>query len=114
MQCPKCNAGMEVVVFQGFEVDRCVRCKGLWFDRMEKEDLMLLEGAGSIDVGDDEESEYNELVFVECPKCYSILDQVEHEEPYIKYEFCRTCHGSFFDAGEFRALVETRGGEKSS
>ena len=115
MQCPKCSAGMEVVEFQDIEIDRCLRCRGLWFDRLEKEDLKRLEGAGSIDIGVEKDgTEYNEMVFVECPKCFSILDQVEQEEPYLKYEYRRTCHGSFFDAGEFKAYIsDSQVGEKS-
>jgi len=109
MQCPKCSAGMEVIIFQGIEIDRCKRCHGLWFDRMEKEQLKNLQGAGDIDVGADQEGEeYNELVFVECPKCFTMLDQVEIEDPYVKYEICPSCHGSFFDAGEFRDYVATK------
>lgn len=113
MQCPKCSAGMEVIDFQDIEIDRCKRCHGIWFDRLEKEKLKQLQGSGEIDIGDDESAaEYNELVFVECPRCFTMLDQVEQEDPYLKYEVCPTCHGSFFDAGEFRDYVaKSRGTE---
>lgn len=106
---------MEIVEFQGIEIDRCLRCHGLWFDGLEKEDLTRLDGAGSIDIGQEGDgSEYNEMVFVECPKCFSILDQVEQEEPYLKYEYCRSCHGTFFDAGEFKAYIASaQAGEDS-
>jgi Zn-finger nucleic acid-binding protein len=30
---------MEVVRFEDIEVDRCVRCGGLWFDALEHEEL---------------------------------------------------------------------------
>lgn len=113
MQCPKCSAGMEVIDFQDIEIDRCKRCHGIWFDRLEKEKLKQLQGSGEIDIGDDESAaEYNELVFVECPRCFTMLDQAEQEDPYPKYEVCPTCHGSFFDAGEFRDYVaKSRGTE---
>ena len=32
MDCPKCQARLEPVQYAGVEVDRCVRCGGLWFD----------------------------------------------------------------------------------
>jgi Zn-finger nucleic acid-binding protein len=100
---------MEIVVLHGIEIDRCKRCHGIWFDRMEKENLKELQGAGELDIGDDSEAEeYNELVFVECPKCFTMLDQVEQEDPYLKYEICPTCHGSFFDAGEFRDYLTAK------
>ncbi|MDK1023987.1 MAG: zf-TFIIB domain-containing protein [Gammaproteobacteria bacterium] len=111
MQCPKCSAGMEVIDFHDIEIDRCKRCHGIWFDHLEKEQLQQLQGSGEIDIGDDETAaEYNELVFVECPRCFTMLDQVEQEDPYLKYEICPTCHGSFFDAGEFRDYVTNSGG----
>ena len=102
MQCPKCSAGMEQIDFKGVEIDRCLRCHGIWFDDHEKEKLSELDDASTLDLGIDETTaEYNEMVFVECPNCFSILDQVEEQDPPIRYEFCRTCHGSFFDGGEF-------------
>jgi uncharacterized protein len=36
MQCPKCDAQMERVQFQGTEIDRCTVCHGLWFDILEE------------------------------------------------------------------------------
>jgi len=107
MECPKCSADMDIVEFQGIEIDRCTRCKGIWFDYMEKERMLELSNAADIDVGDENiGSEYNEMVYVECPRCDAIMDQKEEFEPkHMKYEFCRSCHGMFFDAGEFRDLV---------
>jgi Zn-finger nucleic acid-binding protein len=32
MNCPKGSAAMEIVGFDGIEVDRCTGCLGLWFD----------------------------------------------------------------------------------
>lgn len=106
MQCPKCSAGMETIRFKEVEIDRCLRCHGIWFDQEEKEKLRKLEDASSLDLGYDEAvSEYNEMVFVECPNCLTILDQIAEEDPPIKYEYCRTCHGSFFDGGEFQQYL---------
>jgi Zn-finger nucleic acid-binding protein len=36
MNCPKCNSSMEVVAFQGIEVDRCTSCKGIWFESCKR------------------------------------------------------------------------------
>jgi uncharacterized protein len=51
MECPKCQAQMEVVQFEEVEVDRCVRCGGLWFDVLEHEELRDRSGAETIDTG---------------------------------------------------------------
>ena len=51
MECPKCQAHMEVVRFDDTDVDRCVRCGGLWFDRLEDEELSRRDGAEAVDSG---------------------------------------------------------------
>ena len=42
MNCPKCSAEFETVSFKDIEVDRCTGCKGLWFDMLEKDDLVKI------------------------------------------------------------------------
>ena len=49
LNCPKCKAAMEKVAFGGVTVDRCVSCKGLWFDATEREQLRDTEGAEALD-----------------------------------------------------------------
>ena len=36
MKCPKCAAAMELVMYEDISVDRCVACKGIWFDANEQ------------------------------------------------------------------------------
>ncbi len=52
MNCPKCKASMEKVVFEGVEVDRCKGCQGIWFDFQEQKQLKSMKGAAAIDTGD--------------------------------------------------------------
>ena len=40
MICPKCKTGMELIEFEGVEVDRCKNCKGTFFDAGEFTDLL--------------------------------------------------------------------------
>ena len=43
--CPKCDVGLLIVHLQEIEVDVCERCRGLWLDAGELEDLMTRTGA---------------------------------------------------------------------
>lgn len=118
MQCPKCLSDMEVIDYQGIEIDRCTDCFGMFFDHLEKDDLKTLEGVESIDVGDEfVGARYNEILDVPCPKCKVKMNHVLHTDyighnsapskPYeIKFESCPNCHGAFFDAGEFSDYME--------
>ncbi len=108
MNCPKCQAAMESVKYEGVEIDRCTACKGLWFDMLEQEDLKKLQAAKKIDIGDAMAGKKLDFKSdIECPKCHAqMLKMVVLNQPHIRYESCSVCYGVFFDAGEFRDYKE--------
>ena len=108
MRCPKCDSAMERVMHESIEIDRCTLCKGIWFDAMEKEDLVALEGSGSIDVGTAARGRrYDKMREAQCPRCsVTMTPMVDTEQTHIHFEACPSCSGTFFDAGEFRDLKE--------
>lgn len=107
MQCPKCDGDMETVHNEEVRIDRCNRCHGLYFDQLTRADLGYVEGEVAVDTGDEDMgAEYNEMVYVECPKCDRIMDQRLVEDPVrIRFEICTSCHATFLDAGEFRQYL---------
>ncbi len=108
MNCPKCDQNMETVDYEGIRVDRCVHCKGIWFDMLEAEHLKRIEGSESIDIGDPAVGEqFDQIDRIECPKCHEpMLRMVDRRQPHIWYESCPVCYGLFFDAGEFADFKE--------
>lgn len=90
MECPKCLSKIEIIDFQGIEIDRCADCFGMFFDHLEKEDLKTLKGAESIDIGDDfVGARFNEILDVACPKCKVKMGHVFQEEPFlVKFKSC--------------------------
>lgn len=102
MQCPKCNGLFESITFKEVEFERCSDCQGLWFDMLEKEDLVKIAGSESIDIGNEQVGkQYREMRDIECPKCEQhMIPMVDKDQFHIKYESCGTCFGAFFDAGE--------------
>lgn len=103
MECPKCGHEMEPVVHDNIEVDRCTLCRGLWFDLLEHEQLKVLRKSEAIDSGDPDVGRlFNEDDRIHCPRCRTaMLRMVDACQPHIWYEACATCHGVYFDAGEF-------------
>ncbi len=101
MDCPKCKAEMEPVNFSGIEVDRCTGCKGIWFDRGEKE--LMKDAAGSEAIDSQSESTTEGYEEINCPKCQSkmTVNTKDLGEKHLTYETCMGCGGSFFDPGEF-------------
>ncbi len=108
MKCPKCGSQFEKVLFADIEVERCLDCRGLWFDMLEKEDLVKIKGSEAIDIGSVQVGEqYRDLQHVKCPHCaLEMISMVDKDQFHIHYESCPSCYGTFFDAGEFRDLKE--------
>ena len=108
MRCPKCRDDMQVINYQGTEIDRCNKCNGLWFDVGELELLKNTQAATALDTGSAREGKrYNKLDDYPCPRCNGeMLKIVDPEQKHIWYETCNDCEGSFFDAGEFIDLAE--------
>ena len=113
MECPKCQARMEAVQFEDVEVDRCVRCGGIWFDLLEHEDLRVRAGSEAIDSGPGwQASMHNAQGRVFCPVDGTLMARlVATTRPHLWVESCPVCHGTFFDAGEFTEFKEHALGE---
>lgn len=108
MKCPKCQCDFQVIRFRDIEFERCSGCQGLWFDMLEKEDLLRIEGSESIDIGSEQVGALQDRIRdLECPKCAArMIRMVDKDQFHIRYESCPSCFGTFFDAGEFRDLKE--------
>jgi Zn-finger nucleic acid-binding protein len=104
---------MEVVRFEDTEVDRCVRCGGLWFDVLEQEELKRRPGSEAIDTGPAWMAPMHDVqVKVFCPVDGALMVRmVDAAQPHIWLESCPVCHGTFFDAGEFTDFKEHTIGE---
>lgn len=108
MKCPKCNHDMEKVCYEKIEIDRCRKCKGIWFDMLEHEDLKKISGSESIDTGSAElGKKHDKQNGIVCPACNQpLINMVVSAQPHISYEACTICYGVYFDAGEFTDFRE--------
>jgi Zn-finger nucleic acid-binding protein len=88
-------------------IDRCVNCKGMWFDMLEDQDLKPY--ADEVDIGSSAVGAHNNKIDrIKCPACpdSQLIRMVDSAQPHIWFESCPVCYGRFFDAGEFRDLSE--------
>ena len=108
MQCPKCTATMSKLTHGDIEVDRCTGCRGIWFDLLEREKLVHLQGSERIDIGNpDQGAVWNQIDRIDCPVCGTrMIAMVDAEQPHVWFEACKSCNGVFLDAGEFKDLKE--------
>jgi len=84
--------------------------RGLGFDAGESHWLRHAEAASAIDTGDPATGrELNEMKTYRCPRCDGgMLQHVDLRQQHIHFEECTSCRGTFFDAGEFAALMQDR------
>jgi Zn-finger nucleic acid-binding protein len=105
LQCPKCRAPMEQVQVERTQVDRCTKCRGLWFDALEDQDIRGTEAGERLDTAPVEARPGTaDSRSIDCPRCQTrMIHMVDRMGKRIQYESCPRCHGKFLDAGEFRA-----------
>jgi Zn-finger nucleic acid-binding protein len=107
--CPKCAGRLEQVICAGIEVDRCLYCKGIWFDSFEAETLKAVKGSESLDIGNPETGTQLDQITrdVDCPRCDTKMTRmVDIDQHCIWYEKCLVCHGVWLDAGEFKKFKD--------
>ncbi|MDX1625284.1 MAG: MFS transporter [Wenzhouxiangellaceae bacterium] len=111
MPCPKCRAPMDARIVEGVEIDRCSRCRGLWFDAGELETLKASATDGVADRADQVTADsipesLDQLDEYDCPRCGAEMKPAaDPVRPDLKFEICSECDGAFLDAGEFSDLV---------
>ena len=99
MLCPKCRESMEEVQTESVTVDRCLRCRGLWFDRGEAEALTDNWIAAYLDDGDPQQgARQDEHDRIGCPRCGVVMRHHFNLEAALQYEECDK-HGRYFDPG---------------
>ena len=88
MNCPKCDVEMAKVFYESIEVNRCIRCDGLWFDMLGLEHLKAIAGSEEIDVGDPKTGEaLNARDRIDGPVCQTrMVRMVDAQQPHIRYE----------------------------
>jgi Zn-finger nucleic acid-binding protein len=107
LTCPKCSSAMESISFHDIQVDRCIGCKGLWFDALEKDHLDLMSDSANIDTGATTPAVSTPPAQMKCPVCHTrMIEMVDHLHPKIHFESCKVCYGLFFDAGKYREHKE--------
>ena len=106
MICPKCKAGKLTkrrAKGEDFSVEYCRKCKGVWFDRGELEEVMP-EAIKKLEVPNDAQKDAECL----CPKCNKALYVFNYPQTYVTIDMCKRCRGLWFDRSEFKEIREVR------
>lgn len=107
--CPKCDTQLFILKFQEIEVDFCHRCRGLWIDAGELEDLLRRTGAHA----DDPLLLFQQQTGSQapgrqhlCPRCDRPLHEI-NVGTALTLDRCPASHGLWFDEDELQRLLAT-------
>jgi Zn-finger nucleic acid-binding protein len=106
MICPKCQVAKlrkRRAKGQDFTVQYCLKCKGVWFDRYELDEVMP-EAIKELEVPGNAQKDAECL----CPKCNKPLYAFDYPQTYVTIDMCKRCKGLWLDRGEFKEIREVR------
>ncbi len=106
MRCPKCmgaNLKEGTVKDSSVKIDYCKKCKGIWFDRSEFEEVVD-EAIKELSVPRDAKAKS-----LYCPKCVEPLHSCFYPQTLVEINMCKKCKGFWLDAGELKEIKKVRG-----
>lgn len=116
--CPRCNEDMKAVVVGKTSLRECMRCEGIWVDKVsfericaDAEEQSALLGMAS-QLPADLAGNVEEVVrYLSCPACRKLMNRVNFARcSHVIVDVCAQ-HGTWFDRDELRRIVEfIRGG----
>ena len=99
--CPRCDVGLFIVKFKAVEVDYCERCRGVWLDAGELDQIAGDDPlAGSLHLTGTVPPGRKHL----CPRCDTPLEEIT-VAGQLRLDRCPRGHGLWFDADELQQLL---------
>jgi Zn-finger nucleic acid-binding protein len=113
-RCPVCGQTLDIYKTYGIRIETCPACHGLWLQKGELKvlkDHLDAESWGNLRwMNDEVESIEKTSAIVSnraCPECQtSLLLSTHFANSKIVIDWCRQCHGTWLDSGEFEAIAQ--------
>jgi len=105
MNCPKCKTNKlkkGKIKQNGIEINYCAKCKGIWFDHGEIEQ-MLSSPVKNLSI--DNRKKHPSGV---CPSCSELLYEFYYPQTFVNIDMCGKCKGIWVDAGELKEIRAVR------
>jgi Zn-finger nucleic acid-binding protein len=112
LNCPKDGGPMEKIKAGGVILDRCVRCRAIWFDQSELDRVLATKNAvKKVDRPSKHGRAGEPKVFApgghSCPRDGSpLIEMSDLKQPHVVFLSCTVCGGALLDAGELTDLSE--------
>jgi Zn-finger nucleic acid-binding protein len=108
--CPKCDVALLLLRFKEVEVDFCDRCRGLWLDAGEIEQLLGERPDEWLLRALNQPAQTTRSRYL-CPRCDKELAAIAVND--LTLERCPTGHGLWFDEGELDRVLKAGGAHQT-
>ncbi len=116
MNCPVCNKKLKIISYESQEVDLCLKCGGIWFDKGELSKVVNgLLSKNKIDPQTVKEAYRNKLISIDkikklqrkCPRCNVDMSLNNYSyDSNIIIDKCPSCNGIWTDEGEIQSVAK--------
>jgi Zn-finger nucleic acid-binding protein len=110
MKCPRCEKELETRTIGAVEVDECLGCQGIWFD---KDELRKAKDETNSDLNwmDFELWKHQDLFHVAtkpvaCPKCNVEMAAIDYDKSKVEVDCCAKCKGVWLGGDEFKKIID--------
>lgn len=116
MNCPVCDKNLKVITYKNQEIDLCLKCGGVWFDRGQLTKVVdSLLNKNEIDPKTVKEAYRKTImspddfkrVVRKCPRCMADMKLFNYAyDSNIFLDKCLKCNGTWTDEGEMLAVAK--------
>lgn len=104
MICPRDASELHAETEHGITVDRCVACRGAWYDYDELAELESTVAGEEERIGMIEFAKHQSVLF--CPACNEPMHAFNYRAYNLELDACAAGHGFWLDAGESERVRE--------
>lgn len=109
--CPFCSRAMHNHKLGEVEIEHCVSCGSLWFERGELRRIAASTTGKDLltdrRLWEDAERFKGDLSEALCPACRIQLVELRHDADSPTIKMCPRCHGVLLEKGELKALIRS-------
>jgi Zn-finger nucleic acid-binding protein len=115
LKCPVCNKTLKTITFGNQEIDLCLVCGGIWFDKGELLGVInSLLAQNKVDPQTVKEAYRKKIIHPDtlqqiqrkCPRCNMVMQLRNYSyDSNIIVDICSRCNGVWTDKGEMLAIA---------